>query len=36
VRWKLAKAGVVVWETEEKNIDKILKEILNSWEKNKN
>jgi len=35
VRWKLAKAGVVVWETEEKDIDKILKEILNSWEKNK-
>jgi cation diffusion facilitator family transporter len=35
VRWKLAKAGVVVWETDEENIDKILKEIINSWEKNK-
>jgi len=31
VRWKLTKAGVVVWETREQKFDKALEEIINSY-----
>ncbi len=33
VRWKLAKAGVMVWETEKKNLEKALQEIVSSYTK---
>ncbi|MDQ7056242.1 MAG: cation transporter dimerization domain-containing protein, partial [Persephonella sp.] len=37
VRWKLARAGVMVWETEERNFEKALDEIVKSYrEFNKN
>lgn len=31
VRWNLAKAGVMVWETKKENFDEALKEIINSY-----
>ncbi len=31
VRWDLAKAGIVVWETEKTNLDEALNEVINSW-----
>ncbi|WP_457639391.1 cation diffusion facilitator family transporter [Persephonella sp.] len=31
VRWKLTKAGVMVWETEKETFDEALKEIINSY-----
>ena len=31
VRWNLAKAGVMVWETDKKIFDEALKEIINSY-----
>ena len=31
IRWKLARAGVMVWETEKKSFDDALKEIINSY-----
>ncbi|NPA16521.1 cation diffusion facilitator family transporter [Persephonella sp.] len=31
VRWKLTRAGVMVWETDRKNFDEALEEIINSY-----
>ncbi|WP_457641956.1 cation diffusion facilitator family transporter [Persephonella sp.] len=33
VRWNLARAGVMVWETEKDDYKEALKEIINSWKK---
>jgi len=33
VRWKLTRAGVMVWETDKKNFDEALEEIINSYKK---
>jgi hypothetical protein len=31
VRWNLARAGVMVWETEKEDYKEALQEIINSW-----
>lgn len=31
VRWKLGKAGSIVWETEEDNFEKAVEEVVKSW-----
>ncbi len=35
-RWTLAKAGVVVWETDKDNFDEALKEVIKSWKEYNN
>lgn len=36
VRWDLAKAGIIVWETEKTELDEALNEVINSWKEFRN
>lgn len=33
LRWNIAKAGILVWETEEEDLDKAIEEVINSYKK---